>query len=195
MSSSSMFSSSVCPSLPPSFFHVYILLSSPFSRAWLVNQDRMWSFQRRTLSSRTSTLRDDGGGEEGGSNGGVTLPTWPCITSRNVNKIQHEDGVTPLIYAAGRGLGDEVSRLIAMGADINWRDAMGNNALMEAASNGHTAIVQLLLDAGCDVDVANYTYGNTALLRAARKESGTEEVVALLVEYDADIGARNLKGR
>ena len=88
-------------------------------------------------------------------------------TSQSRNRLI---GGTALVEAAEHGDIDLVRRLIAEGADVNdtmdmWDDALiiipPATALMVAAANGHTAIVELLLAApGIDVNAKNRTGGN-----------------------------------
>ena len=58
---------------------------------------------------------------------------------------------TPLLWAAANGHAPVVSELIAVGADLNFRDGLtGRRALHEAASKNHHAVVKVLLEAGVD---------------------------------------------
>jgi ankyrin repeat protein len=53
---------------------------------------------------------------------------------------------------------------------------------------GHTEIVQLLLEKGADVNAKN-KYGRTALIYAT--ERGYTEIVQLLLEKGADVNAKD----
>ena len=64
-----------------------------------------------------------------------------------------------------------------------------NLALLDAARDGKTAIVQSLLDDGAAVNVRN-RFGNTPLLYAARM--GHLETVKLLIDRGAEINKPNL---
>jgi ankyrin repeat protein len=89
-----------------------------------------------------------------------------------------------------------VRLLIEKGANIEAKASNGWTALRWASSNGHEAVVKLLLEKGADVELllekgadvdAKDRAGKTALQRAA--ENGHEAVVKLLVEKGADIDA------
>ena len=65
---------------------------------------------------------------------------------------------------------------------------MANTALHWAASFGHVAVVQLLLERKADVNARN-SLGLAPLARAAWK--GELAVAALLLRHGADVHARN----
>ena len=73
---------------------------------------------------------------------------------------------SPLHAAAWVGDVAQIKRLIADGADVNWRDSSGETALFGAASWGETEAVRCLLAAGARHDIAE-KYGYTALHWAA----------------------------
>ena len=81
-----------------------------------------------------------------------------------------------------------VEALIARGADLDApdKDIDGDVRLHRAASNGHAAVVQLLLENQANVDVRN-GYGYTALHYAAM--SGESRVAELLLDAGAYAGA------
>ena len=66
----------------------------------------------------------------------------------------------------------------AKGEDVNAKDdQFGWTALMYAATNGHTTVVEVLLDKGADVNATD-TKGRTALMLAV--QNGRPEIVQLL---------------
>ncbi len=84
------------------------------------------------------------------------------------------------LYAAARdGDVEKVRLLLKAGADVNWANQNGDTLLIEAAHNGHTECVRLLLAApGIDVNKANLC-GETPLICAVYK--GHTECVRLLL--------------
>ena len=73
---------------------------------------------------------------------------------------------------------------LASGAAINARDGHGQTALMNAARDGQTDVVRLLVERGAALD-HHAKYGLTALMLAVLR--GHVEVVRVLVEAGADL--------
>jgi uncharacterized protein len=89
--------------------------------------------------------------------------------------------------AVRRGSPDDLERLAAAGADLNARNRHNQTALMLAASEGRTAIVEWLVGGGAELDhVAKF--GLSALMLAVVR--GHREVVRVLVEAGADVTLR-----
>ena len=89
---------------------------------------------------------------------------------------------TALIAAAHLGHAEAVKLLIAAKAPLNHVNNLGWTALMEAVvlGNGganHTATVRALVEAGCDVNIAD-KQGTTALQHARRR--GYVEIARIL---------------
>lgn len=95
---------------------------------------------------------------------------------------------SPLMLAAFKGHLDLVRKLVARDADVN---KTGWTPLHYAATGGHVAIIQLLLDeyAYIDAESPNKT---TPLMMAAKY--GSPEAVKLLLEAGADPTLRNELG-
>ena len=72
---------------------------------------------------------------------------------------------------------------------MNGSSIAGNSALIEASSRGHDACIQLLIDAGADVNEVRNN-GTTSLIAAATR--GIADTVQLLLESGADL---NILGR
>ena len=87
----------------------------------------------------------------------------------------------------GGGASETARQLVASGR----RGPRGRTPLMIAAETGKPGGVQLMLDAGADVDERD-PEGFTALMRAAN--TGTAPVVQLLLEAGADVGAADKEG-
>ena len=83
-------------------------------------------------------------------------------------KLPNADGSTPLLAAAGVGVGapeeaagsepealEAIELLIKHGADVNTVDKNGENAMHGAAYRNHPKVVQLLADRGAKIEVWN----------------------------------------
>ena len=79
--------------------------------------------------------------------------------------------LTPLMQAVLMRNPQEVSALLAGGAEVNAASALGRTALMMAADSHQPEMVELLLSAGADVH-ARDLQGNTALILALLEQRG-----------------------
>lgn len=105
----------------------------------------------------------------------------------NIKAPQTRDGSTPLLLAAQHGRLDAVRLLLARGAEPATANQNNTDALGEAVAGGHEDVVNLLLQAGCDVNRQDDCVSDSALQTAvARKE---ESIVGLLLEHGADPNA------
>lgn len=98
-------------------------------------------------------------------------------------------GESPLMIAALKGELEIARRLIALDADVN---KPGWTPLHYAATNGHLALMELLLEEHAFID-AQAPNGNTPLMMAAYY--GSPEAVKLLIQAGADLRLRNQDGR
>ncbi len=112
-----------------------------------------------------------------------------CNNLEQVN----EDGQTPLIYAAGIGMTDEVKVLLDAGANVNSLDLSQSSALFYAAGNleyNALEITNSLLKAGADTQIKN-EHGGTALLYAASNNNIDEKdrlsICSALIQAGAKI--------
>jgi uncharacterized protein len=112
------------------------------------------------------------------------LLDWPK-TDVNVLNAQ---GESALMMAALKGNLDVATRLIQRDADVN---KTGWTPLHYAASNGHLAIMSLLLDNNAYID-AESPNGTTPLMMAALY--GSASSVKLLLEAGADPLLKNQQG-
>jgi hypothetical protein len=74
--------------------------------------------------------------------------------------------------------------------DIDESDGDGRTALIWASECGHRTVVQMLVDAGADVNAQGGLYGNA--LQAA-SSGGHEKVVQMLLDNGAEVNAQGGK--
>ena len=101
------------------------------------------------------------------------------------------NATTPLMKASHSGEGEVVRLLITAGAQVNTRNADGNNALWLACVGDHLDIIDALVEAGIDIDNRNDN-GATTLMYAA--SSGKADIVERLLARGADIAPETLDG-
>ena len=95
-------------------------------------------------------------------NGFYLKNRWRELTFNKGDGDERDDADTSeLMKASAAGLIDRVDELIAAGCDMNMQTKAGFTALMYAARNGHSAIVELLLKNGADSGIAS-SMGTTA---------------------------------
>jgi ankyrin repeat protein len=122
----------------------------------------------------------------------------PRLPPAELDRPAASTGRTPLAYACGMGHVDTVLFLLKSGADPNSKDAgrlvenVGSlSALKVASMQGHNGILQLLLDAGADVNIqdsAAENSGETPLISASKM--GHIGIVRLLLKNGADVNAQ-----
>ena len=112
------------------------------------------------------------------------LIDWP---KTDVN-VLNTKGESALMMAALRGQQAIAEKLIKKGADVN---KTGWAPLHYAASNGHLALMALLLENSAYID-AESPNGTTPLMMAAMY--GTSEAVKLLIDEGADPQLKNQQG-
>uniref|UniRef100_A0A915EDN1 Uncharacterized protein n=1 Tax=Ditylenchus dipsaci TaxID=166011 RepID=A0A915EDN1_9BILA len=113
----------------------------------------------------------------------------------HINIVGEEDGLTPLIIAAGRGYTQIVNKLVSCGAQVNSSDKFGSTALIWAARKareGYTEIAQALISASAFVNTVD-RFGNSILASAVR--SGNLTLVRMLLEKHADVNAKDSENR
>jgi ankyrin repeat protein len=111
---------------------------------------------------------------------GVLLK-WPK-TNVEARNLKDE---SPLMLASLKGLNEVCKQLIKQGADVN---KPGWTPLHYAATNGHLAIMELLLEHHAYIDAASPN-GSTPLMMAAHY--GSTAAVKLLLDAGADPLVRN----
>ncbi|WP_197431086.1 ankyrin repeat domain-containing protein [Aliiruegeria sabulilitoris] len=93
-------------------------------------------------------------------------------------------GLTALYLAISRGHIEVAEHLIGIGASVD------TETLIRAARNGDTGVLQLLVNAGLDINEGD---GSTALMQAAGM--GHAEAVKFLIENGAEVSTRDETGR
>lgn len=100
------------------------------------------------------------------------------------------EALSPLQAAACGGENDAVKLLLKHRAAVDMRLSDRGTALTLAAKHGHEAVVETLLDAGADPNVADVA-GMTPLMLAA----GRADIVEMLIAHKADVSAVSHEGR
>ncbi len=109
-----------------------------------------------------------------------------------VNAANSRYGSTALSIAAGKCDDPRVIRLLLdNGADLHVRNNGGDTPLLVAVKHDNRKTVEMMLQAGADIDEQNEGY--TALMIAARR--GYRGIVALLIEKNADLDIKNDIGK
>jgi uncharacterized protein len=95
-------------------------------------------------------------------------------------------GFTPLLFAAREGDLESAKQLLAAGAHVNETAADGASALVVAAFSGQSAVAELLIEHGADLNAAGagYTALHAAVQRADLK------LAKSLIAHGADLNAR-----
>ncbi|KAL9017977.1 MAG: hypothetical protein Q9185_004722 [Variospora sp. 1 TL-2023] len=111
----------------------------------------------------------------------------------NAKDPYHEQ--TLLIYASRRGHIDTVEKLIELGAFVNNRSARGRTSLVEAVSEGHLPVVQVLLKRHRLVinEIQPSDFGRSVLMLAVIKNN-LDIVDALLGRRDISVNQTDGKG-
>lgn len=107
----------------------------------------------------------------------------------------NEWGLTPIMLAAQYNRSVVVIKaLLEAGADIHEAEPKyRSNALHLAAdSTTNSKVIEVLLDAGANLDARNYL-GETALIMAVNSNTETK-IATTLIKLGADINARDYQG-
>ena len=102
----------------------------------------------------------------------------------NVNAADAQRQLTPLHMAAFNGHTDVIRLLLEHGATLDARDVEGKTPLLHACTGPFPRAVEILLDAGADINAAESTEAFTPLMMAAGL--GETEVVKVLLARNAN---------
>ena len=107
--------------------------------------------------------------------------------------LPDNSGNTPMIYAAQKGLDDNLKVLLSNGADVNYRNpATGLSAISAAAAEGNSSAIRLLVRTGkADVNIADLS-GRTPIFYAV--EQNQEDALRTLLLLGADPNAQDNQG-
>ena len=108
-------------------------------------------------------------------------------------EVRDADGRTPLFQALVEGRTRLVQALLEFGASASARDHRGETPLHVAARHHRFHEARWLLEHGAEVEAADDA-GNTPLHRAVFAQSGSEEIIALLLQAGADPDRANRNG-
>ena len=86
----------------------------------------------------------------------------------------------------------KVKDLIAKGENLDEKNASGTTLLIDAAHQGYSKIVEILVSGGANVNATNSVNGKSALYEAST--NGYLEIVKYLYEASADINAKDSEG-
>lgn len=99
-----------------------------------------------------------------------------------------------LLYCAYNGDLEEVKEILEGGkTSVNFVDYYGVSALMFAAEQGHTSVVEFLVQNKADLNLASFENGNTALHSAVKFNH--LKIVEILLNAKADINTKDFDGR
>jgi ankyrin repeat protein len=121
----------------------------------------------------------------------IELKEWIRKDSSLING-SNASGYSPLIIAAYNNQPGAVKVLLASGANPDFRDKMGNTALIGICFKGYAAIGEALLQQGADVNLANY---NDATPLIFASTFGNTEIVQLLLKYKAAVDKKDNSGK
>lgn len=106
----------------------------------------------------------------------------------DINKVG-QYGNSALMKAVREGNSDVTAEILSLTPDLEIKNIDGNTALWNACFGQDYKCVELLVDAGINLDTTNDN-GVTALMYCA--SAGKEDMVKLLLEFGADKEVKNL---
>lgn len=120
-------------------------------------------------------------------------PWWKSIEDQKATIAAFETARwTPLHHAAAAGATEQITALLAGGADVDGRDGHGYSPLHQAALHGHTRALLVLLDNDADIDAQAADLSAPVHLAAGR---GHARGVRELRRRGANLNLKNEGGR
>jgi uncharacterized protein len=115
----------------------------------------------------------------------VAMPTGPAAAQSNPERERD------LVHAAERGEIIVVRKLVAEGAQINWRDHRGRTALLAATQRNRIEVARFLIQEGANVNAKDLIQDSPFLLAGAL---GRVELLRLMIPAGADLTDTNRFG-
>lgn len=123
--------------------------------------------------------------------GDTSMADWAIEMGADVNAIDDENSITPLILSVLLNRYEFIPYLISKGADVNCQFQNGFTPLIISAQDGKLQCTKMLIDAGANLESQEQN-GLTALMAAAR--DGYIDVVQLLLDAGADWTTKTTAG-
>jgi ankyrin repeat protein len=125
-----------------------------------------------------------------------SLKSLPCIKKTDTVELLYQNNASQegidemyLIAAAYMGNSELVSSLISQNIDLNLMSYDGYTALMYAIKNGHLDVVNLLIEAGANLNLVGR---ETALICGVMRRD--QNLVEFLLSSGANINLKNIYG-
>jgi|GEM_PF-6940541 len=127
----------------------------------------------------------------------VSLALFVSVFGQNAlaMEISREELNNALLEAAIHDNADQLTKLLAAGADVNCKgydDEWTPTSLILASVYKHPAIVKILLEHGADINCKD-NRDDTPLIRAS--DSACSQIVKMLLDHGADIDCKNMFGK
>ena len=88
-----------------------------------------------------------------------------------------KNGITALMWGAGKGHAEIVQLLLDHGADVNSKTAKGRTALMSAAYFGRMETLKILIDHGADKNLKDFENKTAYQWASERKQTSISDIL------------------
>jgi len=109
-------------------------------------------------------------------------PTKAMRRKAEQERLDKENGLTPLMLACRENKFSVVEKLIELGNPVNELDKEGKSALYHAVANGSDSIVKCLLAAKADPNITAGEFDRNCVHQACARNSGAVEIVKALLK-------------